>query len=537
MSKLQKKFKPYFPYVLPSFLLFYIFYVAKYYFILFQTIKQPLVLVLIPTWLFSILLLSKNKIMGYSISKKIKEKIVLYSLFITFLISYNLIFSSNLPLILAQTPSGVTCDNNPSGCDTELDCADGTKCDCADECSGGYCWGSSEGSYTCHSECAPCGNYAPSSSDCCSDCSYNSDTHKCVALPKCYSENDCAQYVGVKKNPDCSGSAYVPSSLTAITISPCALTWRACFMNRLGYTYYTPLGGGCNKCSHPWGVFEKVSCDSWPSGSEGDVCWASWRDLFGCYHHEGVWDPDDNACILKCDGKRESTDSDARDYCPGGGRGDGNCEQACGADPHCDEIDPRAWGACGNNNYWCDSNCNGYPPGSYDADSGSFEERYDKCKCVGGHLTRVMEGSAFIEYGKCCGDDTSETWTSVWCCDPTLFCYEASNCDECTGSYTCRSGSGERGACCNGVWYSVSGDKPCCSDDDCTGYESNIEYYCNLDTHTCEPKRACKSNDECAPGYCCTADPNLPEECKEKEGRCVPPGDIRCDREYICGQK
>jgi len=87
----------------------------------------------------------------------------------------------------------------------------------------------------------------------------------------------------------------------------------------------------------------------------------------------------------------------------------------------------------------------------------------------------------------------------------------------------------------------------CLSNDDCTGYdpETNIKLVCDCpdkdkcslhkkNDYTCKPKPTCENNDECAPDWCCTADPNLPAECKEREGECVSQGDIRCDLKYLC---
>ena len=50
--------------------------------------------------------------------------------------------------------------------------------ECFDTCGYEYCWGYAQGSYTCHEECAPDGEYGSLAFDCCSK-SLNLDTHRC----------------------------------------------------------------------------------------------------------------------------------------------------------------------------------------------------------------------------------------------------------------------------------------------------------------------------------------------------------------------
>ena len=42
------------------------------------------------------------------------------------------------PTIPTFKPAPISCTNNPPGCDQDLECAFGRKCDCADECASGY---------------------------------------------------------------------------------------------------------------------------------------------------------------------------------------------------------------------------------------------------------------------------------------------------------------------------------------------------------------------------------------------------------------
>ncbi|HLD07063.1 MAG TPA: MopE-related protein [Candidatus Nanoarchaeia archaeon] len=64
-------------------------------------------------------------------------------------------------------------------CDNALDKTNGEGCDCWQECSGTYCWGSSS-SLTCHSGCAADGQYTYQASECCSS-QWDSATGKCYS--------------------------------------------------------------------------------------------------------------------------------------------------------------------------------------------------------------------------------------------------------------------------------------------------------------------------------------------------------------------
>jgi hypothetical protein len=96
-------------FLLSFFTFSFFIYIFNLHLILFQIfISKPLTLILIPNWLISFLILFNKKIGNTEIRKETKEKILFYSIFITFLIFYSLFFSSNIPIILAQTPSTTT---------------------------------------------------------------------------------------------------------------------------------------------------------------------------------------------------------------------------------------------------------------------------------------------------------------------------------------------------------------------------------------------------------------------------------------------
>ncbi|MBO3840612.1 MAG: hypothetical protein JTT17_07355 [Candidatus Brockarchaeota archaeon] len=93
----------------------------------------------------------------------------------------------------------------------------------------------------------------------------------------------------------------------------------------------------------------------------------------------------------------------------------------------------------------------------------------------------------------------------------------------------------------------------CTKDDDCKDASGNWRYdpvnhtkivcdcpsgSCSLkkdNDYTCKPLPSCKTTrDDCAPGWCCTADPILPAECKDFIGSCVSQGNMRCNNKYLC---
>ncbi len=101
----QKEFK-----IKPNILYFiflpalYLFYTFSLLFNFHPVFQQPAVLILVPIWSSALLLSSRAKIGSYHISRPVKEKILFFSIFMTFVITYFTIFSINVPIIIAQTP-------------------------------------------------------------------------------------------------------------------------------------------------------------------------------------------------------------------------------------------------------------------------------------------------------------------------------------------------------------------------------------------------------------------------------------------------
>ncbi|MEM5854940.1 MAG: hypothetical protein QW472_01295 [Candidatus Aenigmatarchaeota archaeon] len=87
-------------------------------------IQKPLILILIPILTFSFLSLKSGKI-----RRSFKEKILFYSIFTSFIIIYFSIFSTNIPIIVAQTATTTTISTTsttlPEGC---KDCPIGKSC-------------------------------------------------------------------------------------------------------------------------------------------------------------------------------------------------------------------------------------------------------------------------------------------------------------------------------------------------------------------------------------------------------------------------
>ncbi|MFQ6063143.1 MAG: hypothetical protein ACE5J9_08220, partial [Methanosarcinales archaeon] len=185
----------------------------------------------------------------------------------------------------------------------------------------------------------------------------------------------------------------------------------------------------------------------------------------------GKWDADDYYC-LKCNSPSDSVICGSSagitvagpELCDGGGVR--NCEQACGADSDCDEINPNS---CGLNKKWCDSNCRAM---TYDGDIASIF-----CECATGSTGNWHDN-------KCCGDDGAEDF------------------------YV-----GDTGACCEGKW--VSGGE-CCKDADC-GFDSTTKLKMECITYDCRTG-VCSSNSDCDNGYCCEAVVGGSNRiCREKE--------------------
>jgi hypothetical protein len=299
---------------------------------------------------------------------------------------------------------------------------------------------------------------------------------------QCLTPSSCARYGMVYVNSDCSGTAYTPADCYGCAL--CA-SGRACFMTKIGTSYYFSVAGQCLSCSNSYGVYEKVDCNSWPSGNEGDECWVGWKNwLGGCDYRRGKWDPDDNACIIICNNGKESTTSDARDYCGSSGPGDGKCEQVCGASPECDEKDPGLYDA--NNDGTYDTACNS----SCQANSCSWDSSDSKCVVCDGKKEKAYydSGGNYISGdGKCelaCGADPNcdEKKPGDACgnngrCTSDCTCCEASDSDNGRDYLT---GGRAQGIYCKGFYQTI-----CISPDPSYGCY-NYDDHCLNTTHLVE---------------------------------------------------
>lgn len=255
-----------------------------------------------------------------------------------------------------------------------------------------------------------------------------------------------------------------------------------------------------------------------------------------------------SSTVNGCDGKKESTESDVKDYCGSSGAGDGNCEQACGASPECDEKAPGE--SCGTGKkctQFCDcvtvgTECTGLDPAICDTTAGCG-------KCY--NYKEVPSGSN--PYAEDCPLDSNcacGAYTCFWVCTDPDECVEClfggSNCNnegvtrcpKCTDEWSCNracSGNELPNPC---VWYSDAGCKAKCSSDaDCTWKNCGAyTSYCDTGTGKCKCRTSCTSTQtHCKDGYCCTADTILPSECRDTPtGSCVSEGNRRCSNKYLC---
>ncbi len=142
----------------------------------------------------------------------------------------------------------ISCSSQDSiVCESELNCAAGTSCQCSDECSGGYCGGTSASSFACTSSCVPNGQYAPAASNCCSGLQWDSITKKCV---QCLANSDCA-------------SGYYCSSNSCVQ--------KSCENNPVGCD--TDIPNGALRCDEGQTTHCPAECRqdaSWPNGLKYD---------------------------------------------------------------------------------------------------------------------------------------------------------------------------------------------------------------------------------------------------------------------------
>ena len=279
---------------------------------------------------------------------------------------------------------------------------------------------------------------------------------------------------------DCSPTP--PGSCIGVSIDPNCWDLGGCYI-----AYNSPIDLYC-----PLYDCELHTVDNWLSTdlfypSDGEDCIVKWGTICaGAY--TGKWDWSEAKCVSCSDSIEQE-----HYYCEGiygyNEAGDSECESACGADPQCDEESPGAtlsdscWGDKLEVNRKCDNNCK-YSSTTYTCDSSHCGEEHD---CGGQTYYCVLINGEW-------------QWSTTW---PNNFC---------------------------------------CIDDDCAAEDNKVGKCCSPDGTGCPDGPydyrckypACEFNKDCVAGYCCTVDPNLPDECKVSPGECVPQGNIRCNNKYLC---
>jgi len=334
------------------------------------------------------------------------------------------------------------------------------------------------------------------------------------------------------KNEDCS-------DLDWYDFATGGYNWPKCAIKPSSASHYDHVGNGwwCPETEPMW---KAIRCGGgWPSGSfsDGEKC-KVWYicGVQACYK-EGVWDPDDNKCIITNDNgnsypgctsdHRENPNADyAADYCGSSGKGDGYCEEACGASPLCDEKEPNKFYDLDGDDYeelFCDSNCQAHVCDENHA-CESITWYGDTYKCT---YVWVSSSRAVWKWQYWSGDmsylEDKYGYGEQECSDR----YD----NDCDGDKNCRD-SGCRGVagCC---YY----DSDCPVNQTthvrgkcCSPYGHAEKDVCPTYDYKCKYKR-CKSNSDCEDGYCCTHESNPGPG--EDPGRCVKEGTIVTDV-YFC---
>ena len=180
------------------------------------------------------------------------------------------------------------------------------------------------------------------------------------------------------------------------------------------------------------------------------------------------------------------------DTCEGRQAGDGNCEQACGADAKCDELNTGNF--CGTNGR-CTTNCSCCEPS--DSDGGRV---YTVKGTTTGYEPQTEVCLTFTDY---CKDDKIlvEYYTT-----DTEYSHELYDCSQRT----------------DGLVHCVDGRCGCLYDSDCPpgGTNNLVKGKCDSPSGTDNPDTsgytytcywpACTKNDECVDNYCCDKDPAIP---------------------------
>ena len=368
--------------------------------------------------------------------------------------------------------SEITCDNNPSGLNAELDCAVGERCESGAECASNSCWGTSLGIYTCQESdsCVPEGSYASSWEDCCHPLSLSGG--KCVVTPSATCDNNLP---GIDESLSC------------------------------------PLGSKCNarsECiegSYCWGTsYEVYTCQSscapegsyYSGGSYDDCCPGL------TYVNKKCTVPASSATCFN--NPAESCD-DALG-CSSGTRCD--CNEECFSRLQCiSGICQSPPASCSNNPLGCDGDDLSCAVGTScdcDAECGSG------LQCIGGTCQSPPPSSIS------CNANPAPI------CDTILDCSAGTRCDcldECnsgycwgtsSGSYTCQNGCATEGS------YSPDSDTCCpelmqyngrCVSSIQSGITlptcNNNPAGCNGDDLSCAVGTSCDCDAECGSGLQC----------------------------------
>jgi len=290
-------------------------------------------------------------------------------------------------------------------------------------------------------------------------------------------------------------------------------------------------------CPETEAMWKEIKCGGgWPSGSEGDLCKVWWLDITGWHSRQGYWDPDLDAsgraaCVIKCTSdRRESTESDARDYCTGSGPGDGKCEQACGADAACDEYFPGTYLDTNGDTYgdlYCDFSCLANPCNSN-----------NECKKVSGNYQYCIYVNT--------GSGGYWTWSN-----PSLFQEDGNPWQECFDGYDndCDGAKDCADTYCKGVKNPNTNVVCCQSDDDCKDANGKDRYdpvshtkiVCDSpsgsyepkeNTYTCQPLRSCSKAEDCEDTWCCVT-PNIDSN-SANQGKCWQRGIYTNNPKYLC---
>jgi hypothetical protein len=169
--------------------------------------------------------------------------------------------------------------------------------------------------------------------------------------------------ISVYDNDKCNGPSEVKMTFAGDQWYVAACGSHSLAQDGRLYYYYKDDWGACKLSYDVGNVFEYVKIGSWNDKSkEGDWCMAKWDSdpLFGiCAESWGGtpdyrFDTEEKGCV-HCSGKKQ----DKIHYCSSGPKDvEPKCEEACGADPNCDEVIPGT-SCCSSDCYNLDLNGKG----------------------------------------------------------------------------------------------------------------------------------------------------------------------------------